>query len=85
MLPTLAWSIRALWFCIWAPPGVPQPIVDAIHAKVTEFSSAPEVASRLLLSGNLPSTSTRGELVAFREAETKAMSDLIKTANIKLE
>ena len=38
-----------LWFCIWAPAGLPQPIVDALHAKVTEISKAPDVAPRLLL------------------------------------
>ena len=31
-----------LWFCIWAPAGLPQPIVDALHAKVTEISKVPD-------------------------------------------
>jgi tripartite-type tricarboxylate transporter receptor subunit TctC len=74
-----------LWFCIWAPPGMPQPIVEALHAKVTEIAKAPEVLPRLLLSGMLPITSTRAELMAFRDAEWQATSDLIKAANIKLE
>ena len=38
-----------------------------------------------VLSGNVPVTSTQAELLAFRDAESKAMSDLIKAANIKLE
>ena len=33
----------------------------------------------------LPVTSTHAELLAFREAEMKATSELIKVANIKLE
>ena len=74
-----------LWFCILAPAGTPQPIVDALHAKVTEISKAPDVPARLLLSGSLPVTSTQAELVAFRDAEWKSTSDLIKAANIKLE
>ena len=74
-----------LWFCIWAPAGMPQTIVDALHAKVTEISKAPDVLPRLLLSGNLPVTSTRAELLAFRDAEWKSTSDLIKAADIKLE
>jgi tripartite-type tricarboxylate transporter receptor subunit TctC len=74
-----------LWFCIYAPAGLPQPIVEALHAKVTEISKAPDVPPRLLLSGSLPVTSTHAELVAFRDAEWKSASDLIKAANIKLE
>jgi len=74
-----------LWFSIWAPAGMPQPIVEALHAKVTEISKAPDVPSRLLLSGNLPVTSTLAELHAFRDANWKATADLIKVANIKLE
>ena len=74
-----------LWFCIWAPAGVPQPIVEALHAKVTAISREPDVPARLLLSGNLPVTSTQAELLAFRDAELKITSDLIKAANIKLE
>lgn len=74
-----------LWFSIWAPAGVPQPIVDALHAKVTEIAKLPETAARLLLVGMLPVTSTQAELQAFREAEIKTTSELIKLANIKLE
>ena len=74
-----------LWFSIWAPTGVPQPIVDALHAKVTEISKLPETAARLLLIGMLPVTSTQAELQAFREAEINTTSELIKLANIKLE
>lgn len=74
-----------LWFCLWAPPGVPQAVTDALHAKVTELSKAPDLPTRLLLTGSLPVTSTREELLAFRERESKAMSDLIAAANIKIE
>ena len=66
-------------------PGVPQPIVDALYAKVTEIAKLPETRARLLLVGMLPVTSTQAELQAFREAEIKTTSELIKLANIKLE
>jgi len=74
-----------LWFCIWAPAGVPEPVVEALHAKVTEISKEPDVPSRLLLSGSLPVTSTLAELRAFRDANWNATADLIKVANIKLD
>ena len=78
-------SDMPLWFCIYAPAGMPQPIVEALHAKVTAISKEPDVPPRLLLSGSLPVTSTHAELLAFRDAESKSSSDLIKAANIKLE
>ena len=74
-----------LWFSIWAPTGVPQPILDKPPAKLTEFSKEPDVQPRLLLSGCLPVTSTQAELVAFYHGERKTTADLIKAANIKLE
>jgi tripartite-type tricarboxylate transporter receptor subunit TctC len=74
-----------LWFSIWAPAAMPQPIVEALHAKVTEISKQPDVPSRLLLSGMLPVTSTHAELLAFRDSETKTTGDLVKAANIKIE
>lgn len=74
-----------LWFCIWAPAGLPQAIADALHAKVTEISKSPDVPARLLLSGNLPVTSTQAELQAFRDAEWKITGELIKAANVKIE
>lgn len=74
-----------LWFSIWAPAGVPEPILESLHAKVTEISKAPDVPARLLLSGMLPVMSTRAELAAFRDSESKATGELVKAANIKLE
>ena len=74
-----------LWFSIWAPVGIPAPILDTLHAKVTEISKEPDVPARLLLGGSLPVTSTRAELAAFHDAERKSTADLVKAANIKLE
>ena len=74
-----------LWFCVYAPAGVPHPVVDSLHAVVTKISKEPDVPARLLLTGSLPVTSTHAELLAFLDAERKTTSDLIKAANIKLE
>jgi tripartite-type tricarboxylate transporter receptor subunit TctC len=74
-----------LWFSIWAPPDLPPPIAEALHAKVTEIAKLPETLPRVLLSGNLPVISTQAELLAFRETEWKSTAELIKAANIKFE
>ena len=74
-----------LWFSIWAPVGMPPAIAEALHAKVTEISKLPDVPARVLLAGMLPVTSTQAELAAFYDSERKAISDLIKTADIRME
>lgn len=74
-----------LWFAIWAPTGLPAPIAEALHAKVTEISKAPDVPARILLAGMLPVTSTQAELAAFHEGERKTTAELIKAADIKME
>jgi tripartite-type tricarboxylate transporter receptor subunit TctC len=74
-----------LWFSIWVHVEAPRPILEALHAEVTEFSKAPDVPSRLLLCGSLPVSSTQAELMAFPNAATKSTSELIEAANIKLE
>lgn len=74
-----------LWFSIWAPAGMPQAIVDVIHAKVSEIAKEPATVPRVLLSGMLPVVSTHAELMAFRDREWNATSALIKAANIKFE
>ena len=49
---------------------------------MTEISKLPETAARLLLIGMLPVTSTQAELEAFRDAEIKTTSELIKLATL---
>ncbi|MDX2158430.1 MAG: tripartite tricarboxylate transporter substrate binding protein [Hyphomicrobiaceae bacterium] len=74
-----------LWFSIWAPAGVPPPILEKLHAKVTEISKTADMIAKLQIAGAAAVTSTQAELIAFREKESNAMAQLIKTANIKLE
>lgn len=78
-------SDMPLWYCIYAPTGVPQNVVDVLHAKVTEISKLPETAVRIKDAGMMPVTSTRSQLFAFRDSEIKTTKEIIKFADIKLE
>jgi tripartite-type tricarboxylate transporter receptor subunit TctC len=64
---------------------VPQPILEAINAKVNEISKLPDTTAKLIQTGSVPVISTQAELLAFREAESNSMAELIKVANIKLD
>jgi tripartite-type tricarboxylate transporter receptor subunit TctC len=74
-----------LWFALWAPTGVPQKVLDALHAKVSEIAKTPDMIAKLQLASAAPVVSTQDELAAFCVAESKSMAELIKSANIKLE
>ncbi|HEX4893987.1 MAG TPA: tripartite tricarboxylate transporter substrate-binding protein, partial [Hyphomicrobiaceae bacterium] len=78
-------SDAPIWFALWAPAGTPVEIQDRLHAEITKHAKSEEMTEKLRLAGSAPVTSTRQELIAFRESDTKQMAELIKAANIKLE
>jgi tripartite-type tricarboxylate transporter receptor subunit TctC len=74
-----------IWFSLWAPVGVPEPILDKLNAKIVEISKTDDMKQKLLKAGAAPVIQSRKEIVEFREADSKAMAGLIKLANIKIE
>lgn len=74
-----------IWFTLWAPVGVPKEITQQINAKVMELSATQEMKEKLRLAGSAPVIQTIEEIVKFREEDSKAMADLIRLANIKIE
>jgi len=74
-----------IWFTIWAPAGVPKEIREQINAKVRELAATDEMKEKLRLAGAAPVIQTIDEIVKFREEDSKAMAELIKLANIKIE
>ena len=74
-----------IWFSLWAPTGTPLEIQQRLNAEIVKHSGTPEMIEKLRLAGCAPVIQTIDEIVAFREADTKQMADLIKTAQIKIE
>jgi tripartite-type tricarboxylate transporter receptor subunit TctC len=75
----------AIWFSLWAPTGVPEPILDKLHAKIEEISKTDDMKAKLLAAGSAPVIQSRKDLLAFRESDAKSVAELIKAANIKIE
>jgi tripartite-type tricarboxylate transporter receptor subunit TctC len=73
------------WQAIFAPAGVPQPIIDKLSAEMIKAVNDPETRSKLVAQGIDPSGMTPAELAAFQKAEVDKWARVIKTANIKLE
>jgi tripartite-type tricarboxylate transporter receptor subunit TctC len=74
-----------IWFGLWAPTGVPKEILQRLNDEIIKASKTPEMKEKLRLAGAAPVTQTLEEIAAFREADTKQMAELIKSANIKIE
>jgi tripartite-type tricarboxylate transporter receptor subunit TctC len=74
-----------IWFSLWAPAGTPMEIQQRLNAEIVKHAKTPEMTERLRLAGSAPVVQTIDEIVAFREADSKQMAELIKTAQIKIE
>ena len=74
-----------IWFSLWAPTGTPKEILERINAEIVRQAKTPEMKEKLRLAGAAPVIQTIDEMVAFREADSKQMAELIKTAQIKIE
>jgi tripartite-type tricarboxylate transporter receptor subunit TctC len=74
-----------IWFGLWAPTGTPVGILQRLNDEIIKASKTPEMKEKLRLAGAAPVTQTLEEIAAFREADTKQMAELIKSANIKIE
>jgi tripartite-type tricarboxylate transporter receptor subunit TctC len=73
------------WQAIFAPAGTPQPIVDRLASEIGKILQDSEIKSRLVSLGVEPSGAGPKELGAFQKAEVTKWSQLIKSANIKIE
>ncbi len=73
------------WQAIFAPAGVPQPIVDRLSTEMIKAIKDPEIRDKLVAQGIDPSGMTPAELAAFQKAEIDKWARVIKTGNIKID
>ncbi|MGZ5179446.1 MAG: Bug family tripartite tricarboxylate transporter substrate binding protein [Ramlibacter sp.] len=73
------------WQAIFAPAGVPQPVVDRLSTELIRAINDPEVKAKLVAQGVEPSGMSPAELAAFQKAELEKWARVIRTANIKPE
>lgn len=73
------------WQAIFAPAGVPKPIVDRLAAEMIKAINDPEIKSKLVAQGIEPGGMTPAELGAFQKAEIDKWARVIKAGNIKVD
>jgi len=73
------------WHGVFVPAGTPRPIVDKINAEVRRIFELPDVKSRMVEIGAVPSPMTPDEFTAFIKAEREKWQQVVKTSGAKIE
>ena len=88
-VPTLAETVlpgfeAVTWFAVYAPAGLPKPVLAKIVPQIAKTMATAEVKERLHGVGVEPTSSSPEELAKRQAAETAMWSDVIKRSNISL-
>jgi tripartite-type tricarboxylate transporter receptor subunit TctC len=73
------------WYCMLAPRGTPQAIVDALNREITASLNTQSLRDQLATVGVIPETGTPRELASFIRAEMEKWSGVAKYAGLKKE
>ena len=73
------------WQAIFAPAGVPKPIVDRLASEMIKAVNDPEIKSKLVAQGIEPGGMSPAELGAFQKTEIDKWARVIKAGNIKID
>jgi tripartite-type tricarboxylate transporter receptor subunit TctC len=73
------------WQGIWAPPGLPAATTSRLTAALRNVMARPDVRQRLTELGTEPSTLVGDDFDAFVKQQYRAVGDIVRTANVKLD
>jgi tripartite-type tricarboxylate transporter receptor subunit TctC len=73
------------WQAIFAPAGVPKPIVDKLSAEMIKAVQDPDNKAKLIAQGIEPGGMTPAELASFQKSEVEKWARVIKAGNIKAD
>jgi tripartite-type tricarboxylate transporter receptor subunit TctC len=73
------------WYAILGPAGMPEAVTNKLSAECAKALATPDLRDRLKGLGATPVGSTPAELGAHIRAELARWTQVVKTANIKLE
>jgi tripartite-type tricarboxylate transporter receptor subunit TctC len=69
------------WWGLAAPKGIPQPIVDKVHAAFAALFADPKFVAFLEQQSVVPAITSPAGFVEFLKADRKAAEALVKVAN----
>lgn len=72
------------WWGVYAPAGLPQPIVDRMHAEITKAVRSPDVTRKFVEQFNMEIlTSSPQDFAAYQKSEQERWFKVIKDNDIK--
>lgn len=74
-----------IWFGIFAPKNLPQPLVSSMYNAVNEALANPETVRRMDEQGAVPQKMTTAQFAKYMETEQEKWAKVIRAANIKGE
>ena len=74
-----------IWFSVYAPAGTPKDIIAKLNAKMLEIAKSDDMKARLIAVNAVAPLQTPEDMAKHLVDDTKAMAELIKAANIKIE
>ncbi|MGA0024493.1 MAG: Bug family tripartite tricarboxylate transporter substrate binding protein [Burkholderiales bacterium] len=73
----------SLWFGVWAPKGVPQPVINKVAAAIKAAANDPGVKGRLVSLGNDTMDMNPAQFAKFVREEIADAQTIVKAAGIK--
>jgi tripartite-type tricarboxylate transporter receptor subunit TctC len=74
-----------IWYCVWAPAGTPQEIVNKLNAKIREIAASDDMKQRMREISVAVPVQTPTQIAEFMTGDVAANAEVIKAANVKLE
>ena len=72
-----------LWFGLWGPSGIPQPVLNKIRAGFSQALADPGVTARLATLGTSAMNMTPAQFSKFVNSEIATSAKLLKAAGVK--
>lgn len=71
------------WFGLFAPAGIPGPVLERLNREVVEAVRSPDVKKRLIELGAEPTANSPTEFAQLVKTERERWGKVVKTANIQ--
>ena len=75
----------AAWVALYAPRGVPTPVLDQLNGAINKALSDPALKANFERDGWQLAPGTRGDLARFTDGELRKWRDVVQKANIKID
>ena len=73
------------WFGVFAPAGVPAPVIEALHREITRALDSADVRSRLAALGAQPTPTTPDAFAAFIKTEQAVYARVVKASGARVD